>query len=289
MLRAAQFPAARAAAASAGVAATQLRGVAEALPLRDGVADGVLMTHTLCSVRSPRAALAEASRVLRPGGLFIFLDHEAARSAATPHSAPGAQQQQQRRTGWLPPRLAQRLFEGPWRLVTGGCHLTRHTGDVVAAATAEGKLFDAASFQMERFQLPPDAACFPGMWLMAPHVAGVAVKPGGAAAAAERVAAAGEAAEARAAAAQEEEKGARVPLAGRPEERFARAEAHIAEEEAGKKDAAAKEEEAGGVGGVGGMARAAAETAAVALAAAATVTAASAPALLRRARREHAD
>ena len=32
-------------------------------------------TLTLCSVRDPAAAVAEVRRVLRPGGIFLFIEH----------------------------------------------------------------------------------------------------------------------------------------------------------------------------------------------------------------------
>ena len=71
---------ARRAAASAGLAARGhtlrvVSGVGEALPLSDGTVDAVVCTLTLCSVLDPAAAVAEARRVLRPGGLFLFVEH----------------------------------------------------------------------------------------------------------------------------------------------------------------------------------------------------------------------
>lgn len=52
-----------------------LRAGAEAIPLRDGCIDSVVMTWTLCSVADQRASLAEIRRVLRPGGLLLFVEH----------------------------------------------------------------------------------------------------------------------------------------------------------------------------------------------------------------------
>ena len=37
--------------------------------------DSVVCTFTLCSVQQPEAALAEARRVLKPGGRFLFCEH----------------------------------------------------------------------------------------------------------------------------------------------------------------------------------------------------------------------
>jgi ubiquinone/menaquinone biosynthesis C-methylase UbiE len=91
---------------------------AERLPFPDGSFDVVVSTLVLCSVGDQAAALAEARRVLRPGGELRFLEHVAA-------------------TG-RPERLRwQRRVEPVWRLVAGGCRLTRTTGDAIAAAGFE--------------------------------------------------------------------------------------------------------------------------------------------------------
>jgi ubiquinone/menaquinone biosynthesis C-methylase UbiE len=48
------------------------------VPLPDGSVDAVLSTVVLCSVRDQERAVAEAVRVLRPGGRFVFFEHVAA-------------------------------------------------------------------------------------------------------------------------------------------------------------------------------------------------------------------
>ena len=48
---------------------------AEELPFEDGQFDFVVSTWTLCSVRDARRAVAEISRVLKPGGRFLYLEH----------------------------------------------------------------------------------------------------------------------------------------------------------------------------------------------------------------------
>ena len=90
-------------------------GTAEALPFADASFDCVVCTFTLCSVASPPAALAEARRVLKPGGRFLFCEH-----------------------GLSPdPKVAdwQRFIEPLWKRLAGGCHLTR---PVAASITAAG-------------------------------------------------------------------------------------------------------------------------------------------------------
>ena len=48
---------------------------AESLPLPDASVDTVVVTFVLCSVADQTAALAEITRVLRPGGQLLFLEH----------------------------------------------------------------------------------------------------------------------------------------------------------------------------------------------------------------------
>jgi ubiquinone/menaquinone biosynthesis C-methylase UbiE len=89
-------------------------GTAEALPHADASFDCVVCTFTLCSVQSPPAALAEARRVLKPGGRFLFCEH-----------------------GLAPdPEVArwQRRIEPVWKRLAGGCHLTRPIGASLTAA-----------------------------------------------------------------------------------------------------------------------------------------------------------
>jgi ubiquinone/menaquinone biosynthesis C-methylase UbiE len=89
--------------------------VAEDLPVADGEADAVVFTLVLCSV-AQEAALAEARRVLRPGGELRFLEHVQA-------PEPGAV------------RTAQRLLDATvWPLLFGGCHSGRDTARAIEEA-----------------------------------------------------------------------------------------------------------------------------------------------------------
>lgn len=88
---------------------------ADALPLEDGEADAVVSTLVLCTVPDPAAALAEARRVLRPGGRLVFLEHVAAEDRPS-------------RLRW------QQRLDVVWPHLAGGCHLDRRTGVAIADA-----------------------------------------------------------------------------------------------------------------------------------------------------------
>jgi ubiquinone/menaquinone biosynthesis C-methylase UbiE len=97
-----------------GLSVEVLGGAAEALPFDDAGFDCVVCTFTLCSVRSPAAVLAEARRVLRPGGRLLFCEHGLAPDAGVAR--------------W------QRRIEPLWKAIAGGCHLTRPISGAIAAA-----------------------------------------------------------------------------------------------------------------------------------------------------------
>ena len=81
--------------------------LAEALPLEDASVDTILFTYVLCTIPDWEAALAEARRVLKPGGKILWAEH-----------------------GLAPDdRVArvQRTVEPLWKRLAGGCHLTRST------------------------------------------------------------------------------------------------------------------------------------------------------------------
>lgn len=80
-------------------------GAAEALPYAEARFDTVVATFTLCSVTDPLAALAEARRVLKPGGRLLFCEHGLA--------------PERRIARW------QRRLDPVWSAMAGGCRLTR--------------------------------------------------------------------------------------------------------------------------------------------------------------------
>ncbi len=78
---------------------------AEALPLVDGIADTVVVTYGFSTIPDAEAAMAEARRVLRPGGRLLLVEHGRAPSR------------------WIA-RLQDRL-NPIWRSFAGGDNLNR--------------------------------------------------------------------------------------------------------------------------------------------------------------------
>jgi ubiquinone/menaquinone biosynthesis C-methylase UbiE len=87
---------------------------AEALPFADGTFDTVVSTMVLCTVADAEAAVAEARRVLAPGGRLLFVEHVRAAS----------------------PRLSrwQDRLAGPWAAFAQGCRCDRATDALLAGA-----------------------------------------------------------------------------------------------------------------------------------------------------------
>ncbi len=84
------------------------------LPLPTESMDTVVVTWALCSIRNAPEALQQMRRVLKPGGLLIFLEH--------------GRSPDPRVVAW------QDRLTPLWKRFSGGCHLNRKVDDLIAAA-----------------------------------------------------------------------------------------------------------------------------------------------------------
>lgn len=121
-----------------------------------GHADFVVSTLVLCSVAEPPRVIDQILRVLRPGGTFVFIEHVGADS---------------RRDRWR--RRLQNALTPMQRVLADGCHLNRDTADAVRAAGGRWR-----DVRIDEFMLGADAKgdTTTAMSLLAPHIAGAAVK-----------------------------------------------------------------------------------------------------------------
>lgn len=133
------------AARQAPVPVTVRAGHAGGLPSGDEAFDAVVFSLVLWSVGEPAVALAEAARVLRPGGQLCFYEH--VRS---------------------PRRWAAALEDAItplWSRAAGGCHPNRDTEATIRAA---GFTID----RVDHFGFSPSAAMPPTA-----HILGTATRP----------------------------------------------------------------------------------------------------------------
>lgn len=94
-----------------------LNETAERLSLPAASVDTVVVTYTLCSIPDAVAALEGARRALKPGGRLLFCEHGTAPDAGV--------------------RRWQGRIEPVWRLIGGGCHLTRDIPGLIRAGGFE--------------------------------------------------------------------------------------------------------------------------------------------------------
>jgi ubiquinone/menaquinone biosynthesis C-methylase UbiE len=104
-----------AAAVAQGLSVEVIDAVAEDLPLADNSVDSVLFAYVLCSVDDPEAAVAEALRVLRPGGVIGVIEHV----AGPPNS-------------WL--LRMQNVLAPGWRRLAAGCRVNQNTRAILESA-----------------------------------------------------------------------------------------------------------------------------------------------------------
>ncbi|KAJ4961525.1 hypothetical protein NE237_021435 [Protea cynaroides] len=120
-----------------------VQAVGEALPISDASIDVVVGTLVLCSVADVNLTLEEVKRVLKPGGLYIFVEHVAARDGTAL-------------------KFLQGILDPLQQIVADGCHLTRETGKIISEAG-----FSGADINM---------AYISSAFYLSPHIYGIACK-----------------------------------------------------------------------------------------------------------------
>jgi ubiquinone/menaquinone biosynthesis C-methylase UbiE len=115
-------------------------GFAQRLAIEDNSADAVVSTLVLCSLADVESALREILRVLRPGGVFLFLEHVAA-----PHGSRL--------------RRLQRALRPIWSKLGDGCRPERETWTSIERAGFENT-------NIEHFRVPVP--------VVGPHIIGTA-------------------------------------------------------------------------------------------------------------------
>lgn len=100
------------------------------LPFDAARFDCVVATWTLCSIQDPAGALREMRRVLKPGGIYLFIEHG---------RAPD-----ERLAGW------QDRLNPVWRRLAGGCNMNRSIDTLLAQGGFEIR-------RLERFRHPGPA------------------------------------------------------------------------------------------------------------------------------------
>ncbi|CAJ2648009.1 unnamed protein product [Trifolium pratense] len=129
---------ARSSAASAGLPLSNfefIHAVGEVIPLSDNSVDAVVGTLVLCSVKDVDMTLKEVRRVLRPGGVYLFVEHVAAKDGT-----------------FL--RLLQRILDPLQQTLADGCHLSRDTGDSITRAGFSSVELDIAFLSNASFINP---------------------------------------------------------------------------------------------------------------------------------------
>ncbi len=97
-----------------GVSVDLYEAPSEQLPFQDASFDTVVSTWTLCSVSDPLRSLEQIHRVLKPGGMFIFLEHGLSCDTGV--------------------RFSQSLLNPFYKVLAAGCNLNRDISGLISAA-----------------------------------------------------------------------------------------------------------------------------------------------------------
>ncbi|KAI9111502.1 hypothetical protein K1719_017192 [Acacia pycnantha] len=96
------------------LATSQDSTVGEVIPLDDASVDAVVGTLVLCSVNDVSLTLQEMKRVLRPGGMYVFVEHVGVKEGTL--------------------RFIQKILDPLQQTLADRCHLCRDTGSDISEA-----------------------------------------------------------------------------------------------------------------------------------------------------------
>ena len=123
-----------------------IKGSAESLPFPDSSFDAVVTTLVMCTVKDPQKAIQEISRVLKPGGFYIFVEHIIADDEGVNVNneyidSSGISQSQLKQSNYVGTKSSlkadlilseqQKLLDPLQVLVADGCHLNRRTDKLI--------------------------------------------------------------------------------------------------------------------------------------------------------------
>ena len=91
-----------------------LKAFAEEIPIDSNSIDTVVITYTLCSIPNTISSLNEIKRVLKSKGSFIFCEHGLAKDKSV--------------------RKWQKLINPAWKMLGGGCDLTKDIPNLIKNA-----------------------------------------------------------------------------------------------------------------------------------------------------------
>lgn len=128
-----------------------LDATCENMPLVDTAScDAAITTLTLCSIPDVIGGLHEIKRVLKPGGVFLFVEHVIAEP-----TRPVL-------------RFAQKVLTPVQKALADGCHLDRDSESLIVAAMGDS----AEEIQIERFDAVFGSAIENAISPLRPHISG---------------------------------------------------------------------------------------------------------------------